>query len=136
MRWLLALIPAALMLIVAVLHSHALQAPSSEPLSIGYYVVYWFVFMVPFIVSNAMRKSGLNVNVLSIFAAHKYTPKALATVAYLLLAVCLLLAFSALTADFDPRRRSTAFWLCLLSCPSIVWLHFKKTYEERPSTGK
>ncbi len=125
MLYLSAALPLLLLGLVSALHAYSIANPSAAPSSIFYAVVYGTVFVTPFIVAAGVSKNGIKANVARIYVAHRYVPKSVAVLAYTLLLLSLVLLAAASAGDFDPRRRSTALWMTLLSCPTIVWWHFK-----------
>jgi hypothetical protein len=125
MLYLSAALPSLLLGLVSVLHAYAIAKPSTEPMSIPHTLIYAAVFFATFFVAGGVSKNGEKANVATIYAAHRYVPKNAAMRAYALLLISLALLAAAFAADFDPRRRSTAFWMALLSCPAIVWWHSK-----------
>ena len=125
MLYLSAALPSLLFGVVSALHAYAIARPSTEPMSILHMIIYAAVFATPFIVAGGLSGGGRKANVATIYAAHRYVPKSATVLAYSLLLVSLLLLAASFAGDFDPRRRSTAFWMTMLSCPAIVWWHFK-----------
>ena len=125
MPYLFAVLPSFLLVVVSALHAHAIAKPSMEPMSISYTLIYAVVFFTTFFIAGGVSKNGRKANVATIFAAHRYVPKSAAVLAYALLFVSLVLLAAAFAGDFEPRRRSTALWMAMLSCPAIVWWHFK-----------
>jgi hypothetical protein len=94
-------------------------------MSILHWVIYAAVFATPFVVASGVSRNGERENVATIYAAHRYVPRGSAVLAYALLLASLILVGASWAGDFDPVRRSTALWMTMLSCPSIVWWHFK-----------
>lgn len=125
MHYLFAALPSLLLVLVSALHAHAIAKPSAEPMSIPYWIIYAVVFAIPFVVASGVSRNGKSGNVATIYAAHRYVPKGSAVLAYTLLLVSLILVAASWAGDFDPVRRSTAFWMTMLSCPAIVWWHSK-----------
>ncbi len=135
MNFLFSLFPLTLFLLVSILHLHAILNPSTEGLSIFHQAIFAAVFGTPFFTAWAMRQAGYRVHVLSLYVAQKWAPKAVAYVAYFLLVFSSILLMLSIQEEFDPRRRSTAFWLLVLSCPSVLWWHFKTQERKQDKSG-
>ena len=125
MNYLIAALPSLLLGLVSALHAHAIAKPSTGSISVLHSIIYGLVFVTPFVVSDRLSRNGRRANVAAIYAVHRYLPKGAAVLAYTLLLVSLILQAAAFVGDFDPVRRSTALWMTMLSCPAIVWWHFK-----------
>ena len=78
---------------------------------------------------------GYKVHVMSLYVAHKWAPRTVAYVAYILLILSSLLLILSTQEEFDPRRRSTAFWMLVLSCPSVLWWYFKSLGRKQDKSG-
>ncbi len=127
MRHLIAVIPLLLWALLLTLHILAVAKPSPEPLSLLYWLIFVPGFSTPIFVSGTFSRSGMEINAISIYAAHLYVPRRQSVLAYGMLAVSLgLFAFASTHgAEFDRRSGLTAFWMAVVSCPAVIWWHFQ-----------